>query len=138
MALIAASGYEVVARVVNIVAPSMIAVFADCGLVALHQMNITSASLPSEEKILDRCSRLAWYALGRVGIVCVVITGWDAEKTLAKRQLQLLGAHSPMAKPKLPTRSIHADACHFDSQTGPSEPKPPIRVSVHKNTLRRS
>ncbi|MGY8656990.1 MAG: hypothetical protein ACKVKH_00040 [Verrucomicrobiales bacterium] len=50
MPLIAASRYEMVGRVANIVAPSMIAVFATCGLVALHQMNITSASSPSEGK----------------------------------------------------------------------------------------
>lgn len=44
MALIAAAGYQTVARVANIAAPWMIAVFAACGLVSLAQMEVTSIS----------------------------------------------------------------------------------------------
>lgn len=44
MALVAASGYETVAKVANVAAPWMIAVFAACGLVALHQMGASSWS----------------------------------------------------------------------------------------------
>lgn len=50
MAIIAASGYEVVARVANIAAPWMIGVFMACGLVALYQMGATSGSALTEGK----------------------------------------------------------------------------------------
>ncbi|MGI9429825.1 MAG: hypothetical protein ACR2NM_14275, partial [Bythopirellula sp.] len=42
MAVIAAAGYEMVARVANIAAPWMIAIFAACGLVSMGQMEVTS------------------------------------------------------------------------------------------------
>lgn len=42
MAVIAAAGYETVARVANIAAPWMISIFAACGIVSLVQMNVTS------------------------------------------------------------------------------------------------
>ena len=42
MAVVAAAGYEMVARVANIAAPWMIAVFAACGIVSLGQMDATS------------------------------------------------------------------------------------------------
>lgn len=48
MALIAAAGYQTVARVANIAAPWMIAVFAACGLVSLAQMEVTSFSTLKE------------------------------------------------------------------------------------------
>lgn len=48
MAVIAAAGYEAVARVANIAAPWMIAVFAACGIVSLVQMNATSAAALTE------------------------------------------------------------------------------------------
>ena len=44
MAIIAASGYEMVARVANIAAPWMITVFAACGIVSLVEMDVTSLS----------------------------------------------------------------------------------------------
>ncbi|MEM9585994.1 MAG: hypothetical protein AAGA03_01830, partial [Planctomycetota bacterium] len=44
IAVVAARGYESVARVANIAAPWMIAVFAACGIVALGQMEATSVS----------------------------------------------------------------------------------------------
>ena len=50
MAIIAATGYEVVARVANVAAPWMIGVFAACGLVALYQMGATSGAALSEGK----------------------------------------------------------------------------------------
>ena len=48
MAIVAASGYEVVARVANIAAPWMIGVFIACGLVALFQMGATSRAALTE------------------------------------------------------------------------------------------
>jgi purine-cytosine permease-like protein len=42
MALVAAAGYEMVARVANIAAPWMLIVFAVCGIVSLVQLNATS------------------------------------------------------------------------------------------------
>ena len=42
MALIAAAGYEMVARVANIAAPWMISIFAACGIVSLVQLDATS------------------------------------------------------------------------------------------------
>jgi len=42
MAVVAAAGYEMVARVANIAAPWMIAIFAACGIVSLVQMEATS------------------------------------------------------------------------------------------------
>lgn len=44
IAIVAAGGYEMVARIANIAAPWMIAVFAACGIVSLGQMNVTSWS----------------------------------------------------------------------------------------------
>ncbi|WP_425397214.1 purine-cytosine permease family protein [Aeoliella sp.] len=41
IAVIAAAGYEMVARVANIAAPWMIAIFAACGLVSLAQMGVS-------------------------------------------------------------------------------------------------
>ncbi len=42
IAVIAAAGYEMVARVANVAAPWMIAIFAACGIVSLVQMNATT------------------------------------------------------------------------------------------------
>jgi purine-cytosine permease-like protein len=50
MAIIAAAGYEMVARVANIAAPWMISIFAACGIVSLVQMDVTSMSALSEGK----------------------------------------------------------------------------------------
>lgn len=50
IALVAAGGYERVARVANIAAPWMIAVFAACGIVSLAQMEATTVSALSEGK----------------------------------------------------------------------------------------
>jgi len=50
IAVVAASGYETVARVANIAAPWMIAVFAACGIVSLTQMEATSISALLEGK----------------------------------------------------------------------------------------
>ena len=50
MAIIAAAGYEMVARVANIAAPWMIAIFAACGVVSLARMNVTSLSALAEGK----------------------------------------------------------------------------------------
>ena len=50
IAIVAAGGYQTVARVANIAAPWMIAVFAACGVVALGQMEATSISSLSEGK----------------------------------------------------------------------------------------
>ncbi len=50
IAVVAAGGYERVARVANIAAPWMIAVFAACGIVSLAQMDATSIAALSEGK----------------------------------------------------------------------------------------
>ncbi|MDV6033406.1 MAG: hypothetical protein F9B45_25625 [Phycisphaera sp. RhM] len=50
IAVVAAGGYERVARVANIAAPWMIAVFAACGIVSLAQMDATSVAALSEGK----------------------------------------------------------------------------------------
>lgn len=50
MAVIAAAGYETVARVANISAPWMITIFAACGIISLVQMDITSIAALSEGK----------------------------------------------------------------------------------------
>lgn len=42
MAAVAAAGYEMVARIANLAAPWMIAIFAACGLVSLGQMGVRS------------------------------------------------------------------------------------------------
>lgn len=53
MAVIAAAGYEMVARVANIAAPWMIAIFAACGLISLAQMGAVSTAALSEAKFWD-------------------------------------------------------------------------------------
>lgn len=53
ISIVAAAGYETVARVANIAAPWMIAVFAACGIVSLTQMDATSASALAEGKFWD-------------------------------------------------------------------------------------
>lgn len=50
IAVVAAGGYERVARVANIAAPWMIAVFAACGIVSLAQMEVTNFATLSEGK----------------------------------------------------------------------------------------
>ncbi len=50
IAVVAAAGYETVARVANIAAPWMICIFAACGIVSLAQMNATSIAALSEGK----------------------------------------------------------------------------------------
>ncbi|MHC4996219.1 MAG: purine-cytosine permease family protein [Planctomycetota bacterium] len=48
ISVVAAAGYQTVARVANIAAPWMIAIFAACGVVSLVQMEATSAAALSE------------------------------------------------------------------------------------------
>ena len=50
IAVVAAGGYERVARVANIAAPWMIAVFAACGIISLGQLGATSPAALSEGK----------------------------------------------------------------------------------------
>lgn len=50
IAVVAAGGYETVARMANIAAPWMIAIFAACGIVSLVQMEANSVSALSEGK----------------------------------------------------------------------------------------
>lgn len=50
IAVVAAGGYERVARIANIAAPWMIAVFAACGIVSLTQMEATSLTALREGK----------------------------------------------------------------------------------------
>lgn len=53
IAVVAAGGYERVARFANIAAPWMIAVFAACGIVSLARMDVTSLAAFSEGKFWD-------------------------------------------------------------------------------------
>jgi NCS1 family nucleobase:cation symporter-1 len=48
IAVVAAAGYETVARVANIAAPWMITIFAACGLVSLSQMQVNSFTALTE------------------------------------------------------------------------------------------
>lgn len=50
MAVVAAAGYETVARVANIAAPWMISIFAACGIVSLARMDATSVAALTEGK----------------------------------------------------------------------------------------
>ena len=50
ISVVAAAGYETVARVANIAAPWMIAVFAACGIVSLAQMDATNITALTEGK----------------------------------------------------------------------------------------
>ena len=50
MAVIAAAGYQTVARVANVAAPWMISIFAACGIVSLVQLEATSFAALSEGK----------------------------------------------------------------------------------------
>jgi NCS1 family nucleobase:cation symporter-1 len=50
IAVVAAAGYEMVARTANIAAPWMICIFAACGIVSLAQMEATSFAALSEGK----------------------------------------------------------------------------------------
>ena len=53
MAVIAAAGYEMVARVANIAAPWMISIFAACGLISLVRMDVNSLSALSQGDYWD-------------------------------------------------------------------------------------
>ncbi len=53
MTIIAVAGYEMVARVANVAAPWMIAIFAACGIVSLVQMDVTSVAAMREGKFWD-------------------------------------------------------------------------------------
>ena len=50
IAVVAASGYEIVSRFANVAAPWMIVIFAACGLVSLQQMGATNLPALSEGK----------------------------------------------------------------------------------------
>jgi len=50
MAVVASAGYQTVARIANIAAPWMIAIFAACGIVSLVQMEVTSMASLTEGK----------------------------------------------------------------------------------------
>jgi len=53
IAVVAAAGYQAVARVANIAAPWMIAIFAACGVVSLVQVEATSLAALSEGKFIE-------------------------------------------------------------------------------------
>lgn len=53
MAVIAAAGYETVARVANIAAPWMISIFAACGIISLVRMDVTSWSALTQGEYWD-------------------------------------------------------------------------------------
>ena len=58
IAVVAAGGYETVARVANIAAPWMIAVFAACGIVSLGADGRDQHGCALGRQVLDRCDRV--------------------------------------------------------------------------------
>ncbi len=78
MAVIAASGYETVAKVANIAAPWMIGVFVACGLVALHQMGVTTWSQLHEASFWDNAVSFVQEKNGpqEFGIGKIIIFSW--------------------------------------------------------------
>lgn len=78
MAVIAAAGYETVARVANIAAPWMISVFAACGIVSLVQMDVTSFAAISEGKFWEDAIAFVQAEKGTLefGFWKIVIFAW--------------------------------------------------------------
>ena len=75
---VAAGGYERVARVANIAAPWMIAVFAACGIVSLTQMNVTDLGSVLEGKYwTDAIATVQSYDAGdSFGFWKIVVFAW--------------------------------------------------------------
>ena len=78
IAVIAAGGYQRVARVANIAAPWMIAVFAACGIVSLTQMEATSLTAFSEGKFWTDAIAFVQEKNGTqtFGFWQIVVFGW--------------------------------------------------------------
>ncbi len=78
IAVIAAGGYQRVARVANIAAPWMIAVFAACGIVSLTQMEATSRTAFSEGKFWTDAIAFVQEKNGTqtFGFWQIVVFGW--------------------------------------------------------------
>lgn len=78
MAIIAASGYEAVARMANIAAPWMIAVFAACGFVALYQMGATTTASLTDGKFWTEAVSFVQEknGTGEFGFWKIVIFSW--------------------------------------------------------------
>ncbi|TWU19249.1 purine-cytosine permease family protein [Allorhodopirellula heiligendammensis] len=78
IAVIAAGGYQRVARVANIAAPWMIAVFAACGIVSLAQMEATSLTAFSEGKFWTDAIAFVQEKNGTqtFGFWQIVVFGW--------------------------------------------------------------
>ena len=78
IAAVAAGGYERVARVANIAAPWMIAVFAACGIVSLAQMEVTSFAALSEGRFWTEAIETvqAHDGKGSFGFWKIVVFAW--------------------------------------------------------------
>ncbi|MCM2370419.1 purine-cytosine permease family protein [Aporhodopirellula aestuarii] len=78
MAIIAAAGYQTVARVANIAAPWMIAIFAACGIVSLAQMDATSISALSKGEFWQNAIEVVQSKQGasQFGFWQIVVFAW--------------------------------------------------------------
>ncbi|MFY0626823.1 MAG: hypothetical protein JXR07_11020 [Reichenbachiella sp.] len=78
MTIVAAAGYNAVARFSNIASPWMIVVFAACGIAALYQMGITSFSALIEGAYWDKAVSVVQAESGKVdfGIGKIIIFAW--------------------------------------------------------------
>lgn len=78
IAIVAARGYEFVARVANIAAPWMIGIFAACGLVSLAQMGVTNWTSISEGKFWSEAIDFvkAKNGPGEMGFWKIVVFAW--------------------------------------------------------------
>lgn len=78
IAAVAAGGYEVVARVANIAAPWMIAIFAACGIVSLAQMDVTNVAALTEGKFWTDAIAFVQEKNGpqTFGFWQIVVFGW--------------------------------------------------------------
>jgi NCS1 family nucleobase:cation symporter-1 len=78
ISVVAAAGYEMVARVANVAAPWMICIFAACGIVSLVQMDANSIAALSEGKYWDDAVRFVQQQEGvkQFGFWKIVVFAW--------------------------------------------------------------
>ena len=78
MAIIAAAGYEMVARVANVAAPWMISIFAACGIVSLVELDATSWSALKSGEFWDQAVAFVQEKQGvtQFGFWQIVVFAW--------------------------------------------------------------
>lgn len=78
MSVIAAAGYEMVARIANLAAPWMIGIFAACGLISLGQMEISSLSALTEGSFWDEAVAFvqAKNGTGNFSLGKIIVFAW--------------------------------------------------------------